>query len=59
MGYTCFAMSCYFLLHNEMNSYMYTYFPSLLGLPPTPHSHLHRLSQSIELSSLPYKVGSH
>ena len=52
-------MSCYFLLHNEVNSYMYTYISSLLDLPPTPHSHLPRLSQNIELSSLPYKIGSH
>ena len=50
-------MLCYFLLYNEVNSYMYTYIPSLLELPPNPHSHLPRLSQSTELSSPPYKVG--
>ena len=52
-------MLCYFLLYSEVNSYMYTYIPSLLDLPPTLHSHLPPLSQSIKLSSPPYKVGSH
>ena len=51
-------MLCYFLLYNEVNSYMYTYIPSLLELPPNPHSPLPRLSQSTERSSPPYKVGS-
>ena len=40
-------------------SYMYTYIPTLLHLPPTPLSHPSRLSQSTELSSLCYTAGSH
>ena len=38
-----------------MNSYMYTYVPSLLGLSPTP-SDPSRLSRAQDLSSLHYTV---
>ena len=40
-------------------SYMYTYIPSVLDIPPTPPSHSSRSPQSAELSSLRYIAGSH
>ena len=40
-------------------SYMYTFIPSLLSLPPTRPSHPSRPSQSMELSSLWYTEDSH
>ena len=60
--YSCFPMSCQFLLYNEMNQLynMYTYIPSLLDLPPIPpQSHPSRSSQRTELNFLRFTAGSH
>ena len=40
-------------------SHLYTYFPSLLNLPPHPPPHPSRWPRSPELSSLSYTAGSH
>ena len=53
LGYSCFTKLCWFLLYNRV-SYMYTYIPSFLDLPPYPS----RSSESTKLSSLHYTVSS-
>ena len=69
MGYSCFTMSCQFLLHSEVNQpcvcgyiyiYMYIY-PLPLGPPSheSPPAHLSRSPQNAELSPLGCTAGSH
>ena len=58
LGYSCFAMLCWFLLCNEVKQPRVCIYP-LSSTSPPHHPHPSRSSQSTELDSLCYIAASH